>query len=62
MQISSHHSDYNALMDAAQARALRLRREAIQAFWDDVGAAARRALRDLRRANAGRSHHYRVEA
>ena len=28
---------YNALVDAAKARAVTLRREAVGAFWDDLG-------------------------
>ncbi len=62
MKTVTRQAEYNRLIDAAHARALRLRREAIQAFWDGVGAAAIRALRALRPATAGKPRHYGLEA
>ncbi|MBE7368625.1 hypothetical protein [Ramlibacter pallidus] len=44
-----HTEDYARLMAAAQLRAHRLRREAIQAFWDEVARRLRGAWRTLAR-------------
>lgn len=41
--------EHAALMDAAKARALELRREAIRDFWSAVGLAIRSAGRAIRR-------------
>ncbi len=45
------------LMDAARSRAAQLREQAIADFWDDAGAAARRALRASRRFAASLARH-----
>lgn len=41
---------YAALLDAAKAQALVLRAEAIDAFWDQLGAGLRSAWHALRRS------------
>lgn len=40
---------HDRLHDAARARALELRAQALQAFWPTLGVASRRAWRALRR-------------
>ena len=62
MNIDTRQVEYNRLVDAAHARALRLRRQAIHAFWDDVGAAAVRVLRVLPPEPARQPRHYELEA
>ena len=41
---------YNALVDAAKARAVTLRREAVGAFWDDLGQWCRHSIDSGQRA------------
>ena len=41
---------YNALVDAAKARAVTLRREAVGAFWTDLGQLCRRGIDSGQRA------------
>ena len=41
---------YNALVDAAKARAVTLRREAVGAFWDDLGQLCRHSIDSGQRA------------
>jgi hypothetical protein len=40
-------SEFAALMDEAKARAMQARHEAVDAFWKDVFAAARKAWRRM---------------
>ena len=41
---------YNALVDAAKARAVTLRREAVDAFWTDLGQWCRHSIDSGQRA------------
>ncbi len=41
---------YNALVDAAKARAVTLRREAVDAFWPDLGQWCRHSIDSGQRA------------
>lgn len=54
---AQRNAEYNALMDAARARAIALRREAVQAFWVGVGAQADRGLRAFYRYNQRLARH-----
>ena len=47
---SRHTEDYARLMAAAELRAHRLRREAIQAFWDELARRLRGAWHTLARS------------
>lgn len=46
------HDNYQRLRDAAKLQAQALRRQAIREFWHQMGQAARRAFRALRRPAA----------
>lgn len=46
---AQRNAEYNALMDAARARAIASRHEAVHAFWQGVGEQADRRLRTVYR-------------
>lgn len=59
----THHdssTEYNRLMDSAKARALQLRSEAVEDFWNETGYAARRALRTANRFAHSLARHARL--
>lgn len=61
--IMTHHysaTDYNRLMDAAKARALQLRSEAVEDFWNETSHAAGRALRAANRLAHSLARHARL--
>lgn len=47
-----HHENYQRLHDTAKLQAQALRRQAISDFWHQMGQAAKRAFRELRRPAA----------
>lgn len=47
---------YNALVDAAKARARTLRREAVGAFWNDLGQWCCRSIDSVQRAAQRLAH------
>ena len=53
-------TEHYALMDAAKARANELRDEALNAFWNDAGERARRALRAASRFAYSLKRHARL--
>jgi hypothetical protein len=53
-------AEYNRLRDAARQRAIDLRREAVDGFFDAAGDAARRAARAAARLLARKARHQRL--
>ena len=60
MDYLNHAAEYNRMMETAKKRAAELRSEAIDDFWADAGAAARRALRSATRLAQSLARHDRL--